>query len=277
MTTLETGIAKSVRSSLAARLASYLRLNARFYTGAGAPCARGTVLECRVRAMPDYLPGFIGDLVTLCQDGSEQVERINFRCARILVSGRDERFFVKEFPRLRAIHDLERRLRCSRVDRAWRAGHLLPKLGVSTPRPIGTAQSRATDGAVTEYLITEWLESARGFTDLIAAAGRDERRELLAEFTGEMSRWHDLGIYLRDLVKNVLITVEAGQRRYWLTDLDGLHPIRWPSRARVLFHMRQLAHWVKPTAEEATLIATSYSRGTQSDLGAAARSALLAD
>jgi hypothetical protein len=262
---------------VAARLASYLRLNAAFYTGSGAPCTRGTVFECRVRATPDYLPGFVGDLVMLYQNGSEQVERINFRCARIIAGKRGERFFLKEFPRLRASHDLERRLRCSRVDRAWRAGHLLPKLGILTPRPIGTAQSRAADGSVTEYLAMEWLESARELPDLIASSGQDERVELLAEFTAEMGRWHDLGIYVRDLVKNVLVMIEDGQRRYWLTDLDGLHPIRWPNRARVMFHMRQLAHWAKPTAEEAALIAASYCRDAQSDLAAAVQSALLAD
>jgi len=270
-------MAGSVRSGLPSRFASYLRLNARFYTGSGAPCTRSTVFECRARATPDYRPAFICDLVMLYQNGSEQVERINFRCARITVNEGGDQVFLKEFPRLRASHDLERRLRCSRVDRAWRAGHLLPKLGVPTPRPIGTAQSRAADGTVTEYLVTEWLESAQAFTDALAVAEREERAELLAEFATEMGRWHDLGIYVRDLVKNVLVTIEDGQRRYWLTDLDGLHPIRWPNRARVRFHMRQLAHWVKPTAEETTLIATSYSRGTQSDFASAVRSALLAD
>jgi hypothetical protein len=40
--------------------------------------------------------------------------------------------------------------------------------------------------------------------------------------------------------------------------------------------MRQLAHWVKPTAEEAALIAACYCRDARPNLAAAVQSALLA-
>ena len=70
---------------------------------------------------------------------------------------------------------------------------------------------------------------------------------------------HERGIYLRDLVKNVLVREQADGRSYWLTDLDGLHPYRPLTRSRVLRHMRQLAHWAGPISrEEATTICEEY-------------------
>ena len=258
------------------RAASYVRLNARFYLGLGAPCTRRAFPEARVRSALGVPPDLIRDLVACYQRGSEQVERINFRCARITAGQPGRSVFVKEFPRLRRVHDVERGLRCSRVDRAWRAGHLLPRMGILTPRPMGTAQAGALDGTVTEYLVTEWLQSARPFPELLSAASGG-RAALLGELAGHMRRWHHLGIYLRDLVKNVLVTGEEGERRYWLTDLDGLHPMRWPNRDRVLFHMRQLAHWAKPSPEEAQLVADAYLSSAPPSAAAAIRSALIAD
>lgn len=260
------------------RVLSYLRLNMRFYLGIDAPCVRRTLTECRVRAGSGYAPDLIRDLVTLYRAEPEQVERINFRCAGIRRGDTGERFFLKEFPRLRAVHDLERQLRCSQADRAWRAGHLLPQYRILTPRPIGTAQVHGGDG-VTEYLATEWLEGTTAWSDVLRRSPRVQRQEILSEFAGHMRRWHDRGLYLRDLVNNVLVTQERGQRWYWLTDLDGLHPIRCFNRGRVLYQMRQLGKWARPDPEEAELIARTYlapSAGMNAaDFAAAIRSALL--
>jgi hypothetical protein len=187
------------------------------------------------------------------------VRSINFRCARVTVPGSDCDLFVKEFPSLRPLHGLERRLRCSRVDRSWRAGHLLPRLGLLTPRVIGAAQAWSAQTGVVEYLVTEWMEGVVPFPELLKQTPADDRAPLLEEFARHMRLWHDRGVYLRDLVKNVLVTGTDGARQYLLTDLDGLHPIRWPNRSRLLFHMRQLAHWAKPLSDgEARAICAGY-------------------
>jgi len=266
--------------SSARSLADWLRLCIRFYLGLGAPCVWRTYPDGRVRAASSQSADLVHALVSayagkpappsLAGKGADadlRTERINFRCARITLIGLGESFFVKEFPRLRAWHDLERWVKCSRVDRAWRAGHLLPSLGLLTPRPRGTAQLREDNGLITEYLVTEWLESATPFPRSIAGADARERAAMLREFAQHMCLWHVRGVYLRDLAKNVLVRSKGGARQYWLTDLDGLHPLRRPTRSRMLRQMRQFGHWAKPGQEEAQLIAQYYLREGQAGSG----------
>jgi len=250
------------------------RLAIPFYLGLGASAARGRYPDCSVRAAVGHEPELIRALLLTYrgEGGEARVVRINHRCAEITLPGRagsdGRRFFFKEFPRQHALHDLERALRLSRVDRAWRAAHLLPRLGINTPAAVGTGAARGLDGRIIEYLATEWLEGARPFPDVVGEAkSAEERLTLLCEFARSLRLWHDQGVYLRDLVRNVLVvgarpsTRPAGKhavplpsgalgagRTYWLTDLDGLHPAKRVTRERVLWHMRQLAHYVGPVA-----------------------------
>ena len=249
------------------------RLLVPFYLGLGAPCTRKRYPDCRVRAAAGCDPEFVRTLLLIHRGESTvgQVRRINHRCAEVVLpEGR--RFFVKEFPWHHRFHDLERGLRLSRVDRAWRAAHLLPRFGINTPRAVGTAVARDERGRPIEYLATEWLDGARPFPEVVGASKtKEERLTLLCEFAHHLRQWHEHGVYLRDLVKNVLVVgarpaVPASSRdqsisgRYWLTDLDGLHPVKSVSRARVLHHMRQLAHHVGPlTAAEADAVCASYA------------------
>lgn len=255
-------MAEPQRPGATGNLRAYLWTNSRFYLGLRAPCMRQRSPDCWLRAARGRAPETVRAAIAQYCHGADGVERVNFRCARVRLTGSAEALFVKEFPQVHRLHKVERWVRCSRVDRAWRAGHLLPLLGILTPRPVGTAYATAADGVATEYLVTEWLESAASFPDVLRNAGPPARAALLGEFAGRMRGWHSLGLYVRDLVKNVLVTNENGARQYWLTDLDGLHPIRWPNRDRMLFHLRQLAHWARPlTREEAEMIAGSYLAG----------------
>ncbi len=238
-----------------------LRLASPFYLGLGAPATRRRYPDCRVRAAAGYQPELMRTLLLAYrgEGGDAQVRRINHRCAEVILpDGRH--FFLKEFPREHAFHDLERALRLSRVDRAWRAAHLLPRLGINTPRAAGTAAARGLDGRTIEYLATEWLDGAGPFPDAVREAkSAEERLALLGEFARSLRLWHDQGVYLRDLVKNVLVTESEAHRRYWLTDLDGLHPVKRVTRQRLLWHMGQLAHHVRPvTANEAERICLAY-------------------
>jgi hypothetical protein len=231
----------------------------------GAPATRRNYPECSVRAAVGRTPDLICTLLALyrAKNAPEagSVEHINFRCAAITLGDSGERFFFKEFPRHHLMHDLERSLRCSRVDRAWRAAHLLPRLGILTPRPVGTAVAREENGPAVEYLATEWLDGAVPFPDCLRRSEHcaDVRMALLREFAAHLRRWHAQGIYVRDLVKNVLVRDDAGSRSYWLTDLDGLHPYRPLTRSRILRHMRQLAHWTGPLSpDEVSAICQEY-------------------
>ena len=238
-----------------------LRLAVPFYLGLGAPAARKRHPECRVRAAAGCEPDLIRTLLLTYRGESAagEARRINHRCAEIAVP--EGRFFCKEFPRRHRFHDLERWLRLSRADRAWRAAHLLPRLGINTPQAVGTAVARAPDGRPIEYLATEWLEGARPFPEVVhAAKTKEQRLSLLCEFARHLRQWHDQGVYLRDLVKNVLVTETDGKMAYWLTDLDGLHPAKSVGRGRVLWHMRQLVHHVGAlTAGEADAVCASYA------------------
>ncbi len=248
------------------KLGSYLWLNTHFYLGLGAPRTARRSPDCRLRAALGHSPDQVRAAVDHYRSGNG-ARTINFRCARVIVPGSDCALFVKEFPPLRRFHGLERRLRCSRVDRSWRAGHLLPQLGLPTPRVIGTAQMRSAQTGIVEYLVTEWLEGVVPFPVLLKQTPADGRAPLLEEFARHMCLWHDRGVYLRDLVKNVLVTGTGDARRYLLTDLDGLHPIRWPNRTRLLFHMRQLAQWAKPLSDgEARAICRGYFGGASAGL-----------
>jgi len=251
------------------RIAAQLRLAVPFYLGLHAPRVWQRFPEGQAYAARGSSPELVRALVALHRGDRRvaggAVEVINFRCTRVTPAGSQGSFFVKEFPRLHWAHDLERRLGCSRVDRAWRAGHLLPRLGALTPRPVGGAQFRAGDGAVIEYLATEWIEGASAFPQLLNGLERQARAGALRQFARHLRRWHALGIYLRDLVKNVLVSQTETASRYWLTDLDGLHPIRWPDRRRVLHHMSQVHHWVGPLeSAEAELVCAAYLGETHS-------------
>ncbi len=266
------------------------RLCLRFYLGLGAPCVLASYPDCRVRAAAGYSPDLIRALLALRRGKSEagEVREVNFRCRIITPAGSEKRFLFKDFPRSHALHDLERILRCSRVDRAWRAAHLLPRLGILTPAPVGTAFV-IDNGQPMEYLATEWLPEAMPFhmrlrelnvrsEDPASAASPSvilsgpngtrkgyrsnapgERARMLVEFAGHMRRWHDSGIYLRDLVTNVLTRESPEDLEYWLTDLDQLHPIKRVTRTRLLRQMAQLARWTGPLTEsEAETIAMTY-------------------
>ncbi len=263
--------------SPAARLLAQARLARRFYLGLGAPGVRRTYADCSVRAAAGRDPDLVRRLVALYRGeaGAEtgSVETINFRCAAITLAESGERLFLKEFPRRHRLHDVERLLRCSRVDRAWRAAHLLPELAILTPRAVGTASARLEDGQPIEYLATEWLDGALPYHMRLRAVSADgeARAALLREFAGHLRCWHDCGVYLRDLVKNVLTRAphggpecpatrpSQGGLEYWLTDLDQLHPARRLTRGRLLHQMRQLAYWAGPlTEDEADVIIAGY-------------------
>jgi hypothetical protein len=243
------------------RLSAQARLAFRFYLGLGAPCQRATYPECRVRAAAGYTPGLVRELLALRRGESEarDVEEVNFRCRVITPAGGGQRFFLKNFPRGHALHDLERMLRCSRLDRAWRAAHLLPRLGVLTPAAVGTGFARV-DGQPMEYLVTEWLPDALPYhIRLREVCKRGHRSRMLREFALHLRHWHDSGIYLRDLVTNILTRESAQGWEYWLTDLDQLHPIKRITRRRLLHQMAQLARWTGPLTErEAETIAMAY-------------------
>jgi len=252
-----------------------LWLCSRFYLGLGAPATWQSFPSCRVRAAGGYPPDLVLGLVSSYRGGTGEAARINFRCARVTPSGSSTAFFVKEFPRHHLLHDLERWVRCSRVDRAWRAGHLLPRVGVLTPRPVGTAQARGEGGTTVEYLVTEWLAEAVPLPDLLEG-NPEVRASALSEFARELRRWHQCGIYLRDLVKNVLVSRAGGERQYWLTDLDGLHPFRRLSRRRVLHQMGQLSEWAgRLSADEVELICGGYFGERRGSLREATAQALL--
>jgi hypothetical protein len=260
-----------------ARLLAQARLALRFYLGLGTPGVRRTYADCRVRAAAGRAPDLVRRLVALYRGeaGAEagSVETINFRCAAITLPESGERVFFKEFPPRHRLHDVERLLRCSRVDRAWRAAHLLPRLGILTPRAVGTAFARLGDGRPVEYLATEWLDGALPYHMRLRAVSGDRaaRAALLRGFAGHLRCWHDCGVYLRDLVKNVLtLAPDAGVEccltrasdgglQYWLTDLDQLHPARRLTTGRLLHQMRQLAYWAGPLAgHEADAITAGY-------------------
>lgn len=230
----------------------------RFYLGLGAPCEHRRYPECRVRAAAGHSPELIRALLAVYRGESEEgkAERLKPSCCRVTLAGHADPFFVKEFPSRHPANDLERWARISRGERSWRAAHLLPRIGIATPRAIGLGQAQGRDGRVAEYLVTEWLEGAQQFPRALAAAGA--RAALLREFAGFMRQCHGGDLYTRDLVKNVLVVERGGERRYWLCDLDGLHPYRRVTAKRVLFHMRQLAHHARPTATEARLICEGY-------------------
>ncbi|MCJ7751715.1 MAG: lipopolysaccharide kinase InaA family protein [Armatimonadetes bacterium] len=260
------------------RFASQARLSLTFYLGLGAPAVRATYPECRVRAASGYSPEFVRTLLALRRGESDAgtAEEINFRCVVISPAGSDQRFFFKDFPRGHALHDIERTIRCSRLDRAWRAAHLLPRLGILTPRPVGTIL--ATEGGEPgEYLATQWLPDALPYhLRLRAVEGLERRRRMLEEFARHLRRWHDCGIYLRDLVTNVLTRESPGGIEYWLTDLDQLHPYRRLTRKRLLHQIRQLARWTGPLSkEEAEIILRGYLGEVTGRGGLAIQEALL--
>jgi hypothetical protein len=235
----------------------------RFYLGLGAPCERRRYPECRVRAAKGYSPDLVRTLLAVYRGESQQgeAERIKPSCGRVTLVADAMPFFVKEFPSRGRANDLERWARLSRGERAWRAAHLLPRAGLATPRAIGAAQARGRDGRMVEYLMTEWLEGARPFPRALAET--EARAELLREVAAFMRQTHRADIYTRDLVKNVLVVESEGERRYWLCDLDGLHPYRRVTAKRILFHMRQLAHHARPTVSEARLICEAHLGTTE--------------
>ncbi len=242
---------------------SQLALCARFYLGLGAPCARTSYPECSVRAANGYAPDLVRELLALRRGGSTAgtVQEVNHRCRVITPEGSDTSFFFKDFPRSHRLHELERIVRCSRVDRAWRAAHLLPSLGFLTPAPVGTALS-VMGGEPVEYLVTEWLADAIPYhVRLRAVTQADQRAQMLREFAAHLRRQHDHRIYLRDLVTNMLTRESQGEIEYWLTDLDQLHPYKHITRRRLMHQMRQLARWTGPLTEwEAEMIAMAYLR-----------------
>ena len=259
---------------------SALGFGLRFYLGLGAPAQRVRYPECSVRAARGCSPELVRALLALylgqAPEGAGTMQRVKYRCGRVSAAGQSGAFFFKEFPRHHAAHDLERRLRLSRVDRAWRAAHLLPTLGLLTPRAVGTAQCPGPDGTVTEYLATEWLDGGVPFPQALSLAdnGTETRATLLREFAQLLRHCHRRGVYLRDFVKNVLVREEAGQRSYWLTDLDGIHPIRRVNRRRILFHMAQLGYYCPLTEEEARRVCEAYLGTTEGEWAGRVREAL---
>lgn len=264
--------------SAVCRLVAQVRLSFRFYLGLGASASRAAYPECRVRAAAGYRPELLRQLLALRRGEAEdgEIEEVNFRCVVIRPAGKEERFFFKEFPRHHVLHDVERALRCSRVDRAWRAAHLLPRIGILTPAPVGTAIAFGGDGP-TEYLATDWLSDAIPYhVRLRDAAGEAERREMLCEFARHLHRWHNCGIYLRDLVTNVLTRSSPTGLEYWLTDLDQVHPIKRVTRKRLLHQMRQLARWSGPlSGDEAAAIVEAYLGTTSGSTARAIEERLL--
>jgi hypothetical protein len=247
-------------------LGASLSFGVRFYLGIGVPTRHRRYPDGRFRSAAGRTPELLRDLLALHRGEAEasagSVDRFNFRCTRVTLAASGESFFVKDFPRHHFAHDVERRVGLSRVDRAWRAAYLLPRVGVLTPSPVGSVQQPDADGAVMEYLVTEWVEGTVPFFKDFATAATPEAREVrLREFVAFMALCHRRGVYLRDLVRNVLVREVEGKREFRLTDLDGIHPLRLVNTRRVLFHMRQLAYYCPLAPEEARLVRDRYLEG----------------
>jgi hypothetical protein len=263
--------------SPAGRLVAQLTLASRFYLGLGAPATRRVESGLRIVAAAGYSADLVRRLVALRrgEDDAGTVEAINFRSTKIAARGDDRAFFVKDFPRGHALNDLEQALRCSRIDRAWRAAHLLPPLGLLTPAPVGRASLNRGPEPM-EYLVTAWVPDCLSYHLRLRTASGDARARMLHEFARNLRRWHDAGVYLRDLVTNVLTRESPAGLEYWLTDLDQLHPYRRITRGRLFHQMRQLARWTGPlTQPEAALIVSAYLGNDQGRLASALQEILL--
>jgi hypothetical protein len=222
-----------------------------FY-GAMLRAGRGPrVGEVVVRAAAGYPPELVAELVSCSLDeDSPLVQMVNFR-SRIVAYGEPvRRFFVKEYPHLNAWHGLERVLRCARVDRAWAAAQVLPKLGFLTPPPVGMVVRPQQGRGTIAYGITEMIEEALPFHRRLLPLEGEARQARLREYVEQMRRWHDVSVYLHDLLPNVLTKQRADEWDYYLTDLDQLHPYRRLTRKRLLHQFYHLARWTGPLSEE---------------------------
>jgi len=248
-----------------AKLAIQLRLCRRFYTRLDAPIHHGTIDGIRIRAAAAYKPEFVHALIDLYHSKSAagQVKTVNFRSKIVTPNGSTKRYFVKEFVKYHALHDLERAIRYTRADRVWRAAYLLPTLGFLTPPPVGLAVISDSTGEATDYVVTEMVEGGIPYHERVMPLSGHARRAMLHEFVIYLRQLHDSSIYLRDLLTNVLTRESGGNLEYWLTDLDQFHPYRRITRKRLLHHMFQLARWTGPLSEDETNDIVATYAGTK--------------
>lgn len=156
--------------------------------------------------------------------------------------------FIKRFNRKKKTAPLRSLIRGSRALRGWKVANALALRRVHTPRPLGVVERIAWGLCTESFLVTEFIEGADNLDSWLAsrrehgAPTEEEKKYILAQLAGMLSRLHALGFCQRDLkLSNILVRdpQEAeGTPELWLIDTDGMGQRR---RLKASRRLRDLA------------------------------------
>lgn len=132
--------------------------------------------------------------------------------------------------------------------RALRGAAMLEAAAVPHPRPLAASESVGRGSVRASYLVSEALLDGDTLSRFTLGPGeikgRDarRRRRILDTVAREVRRFHDAGLYTRDLQEtNVMVAdKEDGGFRVWFLDLEDFRRVRrlgWPYRMRNLVHL----------------------------------------
>jgi tRNA A-37 threonylcarbamoyl transferase component Bud32 len=139
--------------------------------------------------------------------------------------GRD--VVVKQYKHVGWIHSLRHSLKGSRAQRAWRNGHHLLALGLSTPRPLAFINEYRGLLLWQSYLVTEYMEG-RTLHAVLRDEGvpKDHKDRLVDQILGLIEQLQSHGISHGDMKHTNIL---CDRDRVALTDLDGMriHTLPW--------------------------------------------------
>ncbi len=132
--------------------------------------------------------------------------------------------------------------------RALKGAAILEAASIPHPRPLAASQSVARGAICASYLICEMLHDGDTLSRFAlgpgGSRGRDarRRRRILDTVAREVRRFHDAGIYTRDLQETNVMVADApdGGFRVWFLDLEDFRRVRtmrWSHRMRNLVHL----------------------------------------
>ncbi|MCH9634069.1 MAG: hypothetical protein S4CHLAM7_08070 [Chlamydiae bacterium] len=111
-------------------------------------------------------------------------------------------------------------IRSSQAFRSWHYGHLLLKLGISTPKPILIFEERVGPFWTTSYVITEYVKSSEALDGYLEHSSEDQSTSVITQIDNELSIFKKNRLIHSDYgARNILVS----DNKAYTIDLDDLH------------------------------------------------------
>jgi tRNA A-37 threonylcarbamoyl transferase component Bud32 len=170
----------------------------------------------------------------------------------VVLENAPEKLYVKEFSNGGLIRLVESLFLSHRGRRAWKANHRLRLLGALCAEPLALLEERRLGLPRTSYLVTKEIPNACRLNEFLVhnyfrvserltREQTRQKRKFIRDGARAFREFHSRNIYHKDMSpKNLLVSTENGETRFYCVDSDSIQFPRRLSLRRKIKNLAQL-------------------------------------